>query len=139
MNTSIHALTAIAGELLANASADLQAAEAQKHYDCESSSASLIACAAAEADLTFKTVYKEALQEELTTVLEKKANAIEVVAEELEYRTETAGEDEPGGTCFIADLEILKFDVEFFGEGAKGQFGGKVGATTGSMKGGLLA
>ena len=123
MNTSIHALTAIAGELLANASADLQAAEAQKHYDCESSSASLIACAAAEADLTFKTVYKEALQEELTTVLEKKANAIEVVAEELEYRTETAGEDMSLVHVYFRELGIVKYareelygPIDFIGE-----------------------
>ena len=29
---------------------------------------------------------------------------------------QAAGEDEPGGTCFVADLEGAELDTEFFGE-----------------------
>ena len=52
---------------------------------------------------------------------------------------QAAGEDEPGGTCFVADLEGGEFDIEFFGEFAQGSFGGEDAAAAGSVIDRVLA
>ena len=48
---------------------------------------------------------------------------------------QAAGEDEPGGTCFVADLEGGEFDTEF----AQGSFGGEDAAAAGSVIDRVLA
>lgn len=50
---------------------------------------------------------------------------------------ESSSEDEAGGAGFVADLEVLEFDAEFFGESTQGAFGGEVGAPTGAVEGGM--
>lgn len=60
-------------------------------------------------------------------------DAVEPVADQA------AGEDETGGTRFVADLEGGELDIEFFGEFAQGPFGGEDTASARSVIDGVLA
>ena len=50
---------------------------------------------------------------------------------------EAACEDEAGGTGFVADFEVLKFDLQLFSKGTKGSFGGEIGAAAGPVVNGI--